>query len=218
MSKRRRTETAPPAALRAHHAATVERIARELAAVAEEAPDVPQLAACSAQLATLLVQLPPPLHAAKDDGTTAAVEVLSAGEIGAVPFDALPLGVVEIVLLHCDAHSLGHMSCVSRFFGGGQRRSLVERAASSAERRALCTPALRLHEVTSCTLSLWQHESPAALDVELLRKLAGRYTEAPGWRDAAARLYRRAIKAVPYDLYTLIKCAYLLSGHKCAFS
>ena len=116
MSKRRRTETAPPAGLRAHHAATVERIARELAAVAEEAPDVPQLAACSAQLATLLVQLPPPLHAAKndgDDGATAAVDVLSACEVGAVPFDALPPGVVEIVLLHCDAHSLGHI-----FFGG----------------------------------------------------------------------------------------------------
>ena len=206
MSKRRRTETAPPAGLRAHHAATVERIARELAAVAEEAPDVPQLAACSAQLATLLVQLPPPLHAAKDDndGATAAVDVLSAGEVGAVPFDALPPGVVEIVLLHCDAHSLGHMSCVSRFFGGGQRRSLVERVASSTERRALCTPALRLHEVTSCTLSLWQHESPAAMDVELLRMLSGSYTEAPGWRDAAARLYRRAIKADPDDLDTLL--------------
>ena len=112
-SKRRRTEAAPPAALRAHHAATVKRVARELAAVAEEAPDVPQLAACSAQLATLLVQLPPPLHAAKNDGATAAVDVLSAGEVGAVPFAALALGVVEIVLLHCDAHSLGHI-----FFGG----------------------------------------------------------------------------------------------------
>ena len=103
--KRRRTETAPPAALSAPHTAVVERIAHELAVLAEEAPGVPQLADCSAQLATLLVQ--PPLS----EGT------LFAGELGAVLFDALPPGVVEIVLLHCDARSLGRMSCVSRFFG-----------------------------------------------------------------------------------------------------
>ena len=56
-----------------------------------------------------------PLTAKNDnnDGATAAVDVLSAGEVGAVPFAALALGVVEIVLLHCDAHSLGHI-----FFGG----------------------------------------------------------------------------------------------------
>ena len=46
VSKRSRTEAAPPAPLSARQAAAVERMARELAELAGAAPDVPQLAEC----------------------------------------------------------------------------------------------------------------------------------------------------------------------------
>ena len=55
-SKRRRVTERAAAPLSAHHAAAVERIARELTELAGAAPDVPQLAECSAQLTTLLEQ------------------------------------------------------------------------------------------------------------------------------------------------------------------
>jgi len=201
-SKRQRTssilDVSLAAPLSAHHAAAVERIARELAELAGTAPGVPQLAKCSAQLATLLVQ---------QLGVGAMVAVAAT----VAPFDSLPGGVVEIVLLHCDAWSLGRMNCASRFFGGGQQRSLVERVASSPARlRAVLTPALRPHEVASRMLQLWKQENPLALSVDLLRQLAEVYGRAPGWRDEALQLYRRALQAEPDDYETLFQAAGVL--------
>ena len=215
-SKRRRVTERAAAPLSAHHAAAVERIARELTELAGAAPDVPQLAECSAQLTTLLEQQQHHHHhhhhhqqQQQQLGSGAAVAVA----LTVAPFDSLPEGVVEHVLLHCDARSLGRMSCASRFFGGGQQRSLVERVASCPARlRAVLAPALRPHEVTSRTLQLWRQENPVALGVELLCELAEKHAEAPNRRDEALRLYRRALEAEPNDVETLNAAAELLEN------
>ena len=205
--KRQRTEAVASAPLSARHATAVERIARELAELAGAAPNVPQLAECSAQLATLLVQ-----QQQQQPGTTGAMAAAGAFDTAAVaPFDLLPDGVVELVLLHCDARSLGRMGCASRFFGGGQQRSLVERVATSPSRlHAVLAPALRPHEVASRTLQLWRHEHPVAMDASMLRELAELHSEAPGRRDEAARFYRRALEAEPEHENTLFNFAQLL--------
>ena len=220
MAARFGTETTPTAAqLCARHAAAVERIARELAVLAGAAPDVPQLAEML-QLSTTLLALQQP-GAAVLAHRVVAQDVQQhlpqqpgkvAGEIVVAPFDALPLGIMEMVLLHCDARSLGRMSCASRFFGGGQQRSLVERVASSPARQsAALTPVLRPHEVLSRTLQLWRLENPVAMEVQMLRELAERHRDAPGRRDEAVRLYRRALKAEPDHADTLFYFASLLS-------
>ena len=220
MAARFGTETTPTAAqLCARHAAAVERIARELAVLAGAAPDVPQLAEML-QLSTTLLALQQP-GAAVLAHRVVAQDVQQhlpqqpgkvASEIVVAPFDALPLGIMEMVLLHCDARSLGRMSCASRFFGGGQQRSLVERVASSPARQsAALTPVLRPHEVLSRTLQLWRLENPVAMEVQMLRELAERHRDAPGRRDEAARLYRRALKAEPDHADTLFYFASLLS-------
>ena len=220
MAARFGTETTPTAAqLCARHAAAVERIARELAVLAGAAPDVPQLAEML-QLSTTLLALQQP-GAAVLAHRVVAQDVQQhlpqqpgkvAGKIVVAPFDALPLGIMEMVLLHCDARSLGRMSCASRFFGGGQQRSLVERVASSPARQsAALTPVLRPHEVLSRTLQLWRLENPVAMEVQMLRELAERHRDAPGRRDEAARLYRRALKAEPDHADTLFYFASLLS-------
>ena len=173
-SKRSRTEgtAAPPAALSGRLAASLARIARELAELANAAPDVPQLAEMLQLSKALLL------------GQQGA----AAGEAAAAaPLDALPLAVLELVLAHCDARSLARMSCASRCFGGGRRRSLVERVAWSPARRATFAPALRPLEVMPVTLQLRRLEAPVTMNVALLRQLAKLYAAAPGRRDERRR-------------------------------
>jgi tetratricopeptide (TPR) repeat protein len=206
-SKRRRTEAAA-VPLSVRQATAVQRIARELAELAGAAPNVPQLAECSAQLATLLEQQ----HQQQQPGAGVPGAAEEDAAMAAVaPFDSLPEIVVELVLLHCDARSLGRMSCASRFFGGGQQRSLVERVASSPARlRAVLTPALRPHEVASRTLQLWRQENPVALSVNVLLQLAKTHAQPPGRRDEALRLYRRVLRAEPGDVAMLKEAAKVL--------
>ena len=160
MSKRRRTEGSATGVLSARQAATLARIECELAELTNAAPDVPQLAEML-QLSKAL------LHEQQGEAAAAA------------PLDALPLAVLELVLTHCDARSLARMSCASRCFGGGRRRSLVERVAWSAARRATFAPALRPLEVMPVTLQLRRLEAPVAMDVALLRQLAKLHAAAP---------------------------------------
>ena len=199
LGKRRRAEGAAPVALSARHAAMLARIECDLAELANAAPGVPQLAEML-QLSTTLL------------GQQQQQQGAAVGEAAAVaPFDAIPLGVVEIVLLLCDANSLARISCASRFFGGGQQRSLVERVVSSPARlSAVRKPALRPHEVMSRTLQLRRLEEPVPLETDMLCELGGCNVDL-GRREEAARFYRRAIEQEPDDRGALLSFALMMT-------
>ena len=198
-SKRRRTDAAPVAVLSARHAAMLARIECDLAELANAAPGVPQLAEML-QLSTTL------LLGQQQQGAAAGEEAAAVA-----PFDAIPVGVMEMVLLLCDANSLARISCASRFFGGGQQRSLVERVVSSPARlSAVRKPALRPHEVMSRTLQLWRLEEPVPLATEMLVKL-GDCNADVGRREEAARFFRRAIVQAPDNREALLSFASMIT-------
>ena len=228
--KRVRTEggtTAPSSAaqLSAHHLREIARARDILARVQGAAPDVPQLSEMLRLSAGLLAgSLQEGSSREKQRGAVHRIQVGSGTPADAVgcgggggrdggraPFDGMPTAVVELVLLHCDGRSLARISCASRFFGGGQQCSLVERVVASPMRLcAMRSPALRLHEVTSRTLQLWRLEAPVVMDVVLLRALAEVYARVEGRREEAARLYRRALEIEPNHVHTMAMFVALL--------
>ena len=156
-------------------------LARGLAELAGAAAHVPALAECSAQLSALLL-------AQQQAAEAAAAAADEGGEPAATaPFRRLPADLVNLVLLHCDARSLGRISCASPFFGGGGQRSLVQRVAFGEARLALHTPALRPHDL-SRLVQLSRFEDPLPMDVALLRQLAVLHWGKPGSRVSATRL------------------------------
>ena len=95
MSKKRLRRTDEATAclagvLDANQAATLARVECDLAELTNAAPDVPELAEMLQLAKTLRTK-----HRGASTGEAAAV----------APFDALPVAVVEVVLLHCDARS-----------------------------------------------------------------------------------------------------------------
>ena len=204
-SKRSRTEDAPPAALLdSAQTAELGHLARRLAELAGGAAHVPALAECSAQLSALLL-------AQQQAAEAAAAAADEGGEPAATaPFRRLPADVANLVLLHCDARSLGRISCASPFFGGGGQRSLVQRVAFGEARLALHTPALRPRDL-SRLMQLSRLEDPVPMGVALLRQLAVLHRGKPGRRDEAARFYRRALEAEPNHKETLFDAAYMLA-------
>ena len=105
--------------------------------------------------------------------TPQAVAVVTA------PIDLLPMTVVELILLYCDALSLGCLGCSCRFFGATQH-SLVERAAASPARLALLglTPPLRTRELMTRAAQLHRLETPVPMDGALLHNMGKCYASA----------------------------------------
>jgi Tfp pilus assembly protein PilF len=133
------------------------------------------------------------------------------------PFDWLPMTVVELVLLHCNASQLGAMCCVSRFFGGGSQRSLIERVAVSRQRCQLFARSIfqrdeSLGELMSCTSQLAQFEKSAGMPIQTMLRVANVLADAPGRRIEAARLYRSLLNRQPTSVITMIRLANLLDN------
>jgi tetratricopeptide (TPR) repeat protein len=170
-----------------NRAAALERIARELKQLACEG--VPQFAQWSHEMSALLTQNNLPVAREKQ-----AKQERPSSEFRRSLFSRLSMHLVEVLLLNCDARSLGRLICVSRFFGA-RKQSLIERVAVSRQRCQLFTPVLLPGDMISCTLQLARFETPMATTVEFQFEMAVALSGHPGGVREAVRLYRRILSS-----------------------